>query len=121
MTNEQRSEDKDLFQRSNDENKMRRVIIIGSAVVIFITLISIGVFAGLRIFGDATPTENPLPQQLEDEYTKLRATATAACARFMDQFPGTPCPPLEDSKFIESATQACTTFQEQFPGTPCPK
>jgi hypothetical protein len=121
MKNERGSEVKDSTVQSNDQLRMRRVIIIGSAVVILITLISIGVFAGLRILGDATPTQVKLPLQLEDEYSNLRATSTAACARFIDQFPGTPCPPLEDPKYIESATQACMTFQDQFPGTPCPE
>jgi len=121
MTNEQRDKNKDSPVQSNDQLHMRKVIIIGSIVVILITLISIGVFAGLRILGDANPTEITLPQQLEDEYAKLRATATASCTQYMEQFPGTPCPPLEDSKYIESATQACMTFQEHFPGTPCPE
>jgi hypothetical protein len=36
-----------------------------------------------------TPTNTPSPTP------DIRATATAACETFSEQFPGTPCPPLE--------------------------
>jgi hypothetical protein len=50
----------------------------------------------------------------------LAATATAACAEFMSQFPGTPCPGMDGGDIAATATAACQQFQQQFPGTPCP-
>ena len=61
---------------------------------------------------EITPSTSPTPD--------LGATATAACAEFMSQFPGTPCPGMNDGDIAATATAACQQFQQQFPGTPCP-
>jgi hypothetical protein len=96
----------------------RRVATIAAIVIAFIVLISVGIYAGLKVLG--SPTSTPSSSGMYDDYSRLRATATAACVTFMDQFPGTPCPPPEDPELPVLATSACFSFIEEFPGTPCP-
>ena len=60
--------------------------------------------------GSETPTITPPASWLD-------ATATAICAQFEEENPGTPCPYID----IEAtATAACEAFEEENPGTPCP-
>jgi hypothetical protein len=68
--------------------------------------------------GTPTPTRRETPTSYQNPDYAL--TATAGCAVFQSQFPGTPCPGTAVPGIEITATEACNIFQSQFPGTPCP-
>jgi hypothetical protein len=68
--------------------------------------------------GTPTPTRKGTPTDYQNPDYIM--TATAGCAVFQSQFPGTPCPGTAVPGIEITATEACILFQSQFPGTPCP-
>ena len=125
MTNFHNGEyNSDVETKSEQERVFRAAVIIGVIVAVLI-FVSAGIYVGLKVLN--SPTSTPpasisptISLDIDDEFSKLSATATAACATFLEQFSGTPCPPVEDPNFLATATQACAAFLQQFPGTPCP-
>ncbi len=108
-------------QLGNDiprRQKLTRLATISGIIMVFIALISVGIYAGLKVL--QSPASTPSSFEIDNEFSKLSATATSACVAFIDEFPGTPCPPSEDTDFSALATQVCFSFIEEFPGTPCP-
>jgi len=102
-----------------EDKLFRRLVIILLILIIFIA-VAFGIYQGLKILrtpdGEATTTPPPGAGLSPD----LQATATAGCAIFMQQFPGTPCPDQQTQSLLATATAACLQFNSQFPGTPCP-
>jgi hypothetical protein len=94
-----------------------RVLILGALLLILITIISIAIVVGLRA---SKESDTPSALELEQESNRLQATSSAACAQFISDHPGTPCPPMTDPNFSATATQACSDYVKLFPGTPCP-
>lgn len=71
-----------------------------------------------QLNGTLTPTRKSTPTNFQNPDYAM--TATAGCAVFQSQFPGTPCPGTAVPGIDITATEACAVFQSQFPGTPCP-
>jgi hypothetical protein len=116
----------------------RRLVLVGAGLA-FIVLIVIGAYLGYEKLwsststatvaaegeavsspvqagvGTAEPLSGTMPAQQQ-----VQATATAACETFQQQFPGTPCPPIDQFFLGATATAACSDFHSLFPGTPCP-
>lgn len=115
VTNSQDGDSKTNTKRSLAISPRLAVLIV--IPLILITLISIAVVVGLR---DSGGSKTPSAPELEQRFSSLSATATAACAQFIDDHVGTPCPPIIDPDFLATATQACAGFINLFPGTPCP-
>jgi hypothetical protein len=118
MKNSHSSENKVDSTSGLGRERLFRIGVIVAIIVAFVVLISIGIYAGLNVLRSPTPTASTF--DIDDDYSRIRATATAACVSFMEKFPGTPCPPSEDPDLSAMATQACFSFLEEFPGTPCP-
>ena len=74
--------------------------------------------SGNQLSGTSTPTRKKTPTSFQNPDYAM--TATAGCAVFQSQFPGTPCPGTAVPGIELTATEACIQFQSQFPGTPCP-
>lgn len=125
MTNFHNGENNSDGEDKSKQERVFRMVVIFCVIVAVLIFVSAGIYVGLKVLGSptATPPASISPTSsldIDDEFSRLSATATAACATFLEQFSGTPCPPMEAPNFLATATQACTTFLEQFPGTPCP-
>jgi hypothetical protein len=105
---------------SSDKKPLQRWVILMLSIAFLIIIIFVA-FVGVKLLGfpkvEATSTTTPEVGELPPN---LQATATAGCAIFMQQFPGTPCPEVELLNIVGTATAACRIFNSQFPGTPCP-
>ncbi len=120
MTNFHDEEDNSDGENRLDQERVFRAAVIIGVIVAVLVLISAGIYVGLKVLRSPTSTPPASKLEIDDDFSRLSATATAACATFLEQFSGTPCPPAEDPNILATATQACAVFIEQFPGTPCP-
>ena len=114
----QNQRDQESKPDPSEEKLFRRLVIILLISFIFIA-VAFGIYQGLKILRtpDGESTTTPTGGGVSPN---LQATATAGCAIFMQQFPGTPCPEPESQSILATATAACLQFTTQFPGTPCP-
>ncbi len=125
MTNFHSGEYNSDGENKSEQERVFRMAVIIVVIVAVLIFVSAGIYVGLKVLGSptSTPPVSMSPTSsldIDDEFSRLSGTATAACATFLEQFSGTPCPPMEAPNILATATQACTMFLEQFPGTPCP-
>jgi len=113
MQNRRQQENK---PETSEDQLFRRLVIILLLVFVFVAIV-FGIYQGIKILRTPDTEGTPTSESLSPA---LQATASAACAIFMQQFPGTPCPEQIPQDIISTATAACLQFQSQFPGTPCP-
>jgi len=114
----QNQRDQESMPDPSEEKLFRRLVIILLILFVFIA-VTFGIYQGFKILrtADGESTTTPIVGELSPN---LQATATAGCAIFMQQFPGTLCPEQESLGILATATAACLQFTTQFPGTPCP-
>ena len=116
----QNNRDHERKTQAPEKKTLQRWVILMFSIAILIIIIFVA-FVGFRLLGSqkimVTATSTLAIGELP---ANLQATATAGCAMFMQQFPGTPCPDVDPYSVIETATAACRIFNSQFPGTPCP-
>jgi hypothetical protein len=77
----------------SEDKPLRRIVLILLLVFVFVAIV-FGIYQGIRILRtpDGEPSTAPT---IDVSSPDFQATATAACEKFIQQFPGTPCPEQE--------------------------